>query len=74
MESSGYAGADHYDHERVVDDKNVITSPASAPVDFSAAIFRRIGLFPPAITDAWYGLYTTGERHYYDTLVGAESA
>jgi len=43
-------------------------------VDFSAAIFRRIGLFPPAITDAWYGLYTTGERRYYDALVGAEPA
>jgi transcriptional regulator GlxA family with amidase domain len=74
LEPSGYAGADHYVDERVVEDGDVITAPASAPVDFSAAIFRRIGLFPPAITDAWYGLYTTGERHYYDTLVGAESA
>jgi len=74
LEPSGYAGADHYVDERVVEDSDVITAPASAPVDFSAAIFRRIGLFPPAITDAWYGLYTTGERHYYDTLVGAESA
>ena len=74
LESSGYAGAEHYVHERVVDDQNVITAPASAPVDFSAAIFRRIGLFPPAITDAWYGLYTTGERRYYDALVGAEPA
>jgi putative intracellular protease/amidase len=68
------AGADHYVEERAVDDGGVITAPAIAPVDFSAAIFRRIGLFPPAITDAWHGLYTTGERHYYDTLVGAESA
>jgi hypothetical protein len=22
------------------------------------------------VIDAWYGLYTTGERHYYDSLVG----
>ena len=71
---SGYAGADHYIEERVVTDGDVITAPASAPVDFSAAIYRRIGLFPPAITDAWYGLYTTGERRYYDALVGAEPA
>jgi putative intracellular protease/amidase len=71
---SGYAGAAHYLDERVVEDSDVITAPASAPVDFSAAVFRRIGLFPPAIIDAWYGLYTTGERRYYDALVGAEPA
>jgi putative intracellular protease/amidase len=71
---TGYAGAERYLEERVVDDGKLITSPATAPVDFSAAIFRRLRVFPPAITDAWYGLYTTGERHYFDTLVGAESA
>jgi putative intracellular protease/amidase len=71
---SGYAGAAHYVDERVVEDDGVITAPATAPVDFSAAIFRRLELFPPAVTDAWYGLYTTGERRYYDALVGAEPA
>ncbi len=74
LTASGYAGADHYLDERAVDDDGLITAPAYAPIDFSAAIFRRLDLFPPAITDAWYGLYTTGERHYFDTLVGAESA
>jgi putative intracellular protease/amidase len=68
---SGYAGAGLYREERVVEDRGLITSPATAPVDFSAAIFRRLELFPPAVTDAWYGLYTTGERRYYDALVGA---
>jgi putative intracellular protease/amidase len=67
---SGYAGAEHYLEERVVEDRGLITAPATAPVDFSAAIFRRLELFPPAVTDAWYGLYTTGERRYYDALVG----
>src|SRR3712207_7736196 len=57
-----YAGADHYRDERVVDDGGVITAPATAPVDFSAAIFRRLGLFPPEIVDAWYGLYTTDRK------------
>lgn len=71
---SGYAGAAHYVDERVVDDEGLITAPATAPVDFSAAVFRRLELFPSAVTDAWYGLYTTGERRYYDALVGAESA
>jgi len=68
---SGYAGAEHYLEERVVEDRGLITAPATAPVDFSAAIFRRLELFPPAVTDAWYGLYTTGERRYYDALVGS---
>lgn len=71
---SGYAGADHYVDERVVDDGGLITAPATAPVDFSAAVFRRLELFPPSITDAWYGLYTTGERRYFDALVGGETA
>jgi putative intracellular protease/amidase len=71
---SGYAGADGYRDKRVVEDGGLITAPASAPVDFSAAIFRRLELFPPTIIDAWYGLYTTGERRYFDALVGAEDA
>jgi transcriptional regulator GlxA family with amidase domain len=74
LTSSGYAGGDHYRDERVVDDGGVITAPATSPVDFSAAIFRRLELFPPEIVDAWFGLYTTGERRYFDALVGAESA
>ncbi|HEY5845768.1 MAG TPA: DJ-1/PfpI family protein [Microlunatus sp.] len=74
LAASGYAGTDHYLDERVVDDDGLITAPAYAPVDFSAAVFRRLDLFPSEITDAWYGLYTTGERRYFDTLAGAESA
>jgi putative intracellular protease/amidase len=74
LATSGYAGADHYRDERVVDDGGLITAPATAPVEFSAAVFRRLELFPPKIIDAWYGLYSTGERRYYDALVGAESA
>jgi transcriptional regulator GlxA family with amidase domain len=71
---SGYAGADRYLDERVVEDGDVITAPATAPVDFGAAVFRRLELFPPATIDAWYGLYTTGERRYFDALVGQSTA
>jgi putative intracellular protease/amidase len=68
---SGYAGAERYVDEPVVDDDGLITAPATAPVDFSAAVFRRLELFPTPVIDAWYGLYRTGERQYYDALVGA---
>ena len=71
---SGYAGADRYLDERVVEDGDVITAPATAPVDFGAAVFRRLELFPPATIDAWYGLCTTGERRYFDALVGQSTA
>lgn len=69
---SGYAGAQRYLDARVVEDNGVITSPGTMPLDFAAAIFRRIQLFPPAIIDAWYGLYSTGERRYFDQLTAAQ--
>ena len=68
LAGTGYAGAAHYREERAVDDQGVITAGATAPVDFAAAVFRRLELFPPAVVDAWYGLYTTGERKYFDRL------
>lgn len=71
---SGYTGGERYAEERVVDDGGLITAPATAPVDFAAAVFRRLELFPAAVTDAWYGLYTTGEKRYYDALVGGAAA
>ena len=52
----------------------MITAPATKPVDFAAAVFRRLEVFPPAVVDAWYGLYTTGERRYFDALAGAGAA
>lgn len=72
--SSGYAGGDRYRDEAVVEDRDVITAPAVRPVDFAAAIFRRLQVFPPAVIDAWYGLYTTGERRFFDQLAGAGAA
>jgi putative intracellular protease/amidase len=68
LAGSGYAGAALYREERAVDDRGLITAGATAPVDFAAAVFRRLELFPPAVVDAWYGLYTTGERKYFDLL------
>jgi putative intracellular protease/amidase len=68
LAGSGYAGAALYREERAVDDRGLITAGATAPVDFAAAVFRRLELFPPAVVEAWYGLYTTGERKYFDLL------
>lgn len=66
-----YSGADHYVAEKVAVDGRLITAPATAPIDFAKAVFETLQVFPPPIIDAWYGLYTTGERRYYDQLIGA---
>jgi putative intracellular protease/amidase len=65
-----YHGAEHYREAKVVADDTVITAPATAPIDFARAIFERLEAFAAPVIDAWYGLYTTGERRYFDTLVG----
>ncbi|MGA9870593.1 MAG: DJ-1/PfpI family protein, partial [Rhodococcus sp. (in: high G+C Gram-positive bacteria)] len=67
-----YAGAEHYSDERVVVDGTVVTAPGTAPLEFAKALFELLELFPQPVIDAWYGLYKTGERKYYDQLVGAE--
>ena len=65
-----YHGAARYREAKVVAEDTVITAPATAPIDFARAIFERLEAFPPEILDAWYGLYTTGERRFFDALVG----
>lgn len=67
----GYTGAELYQEARTVSDSGLITAPATAPVDFAKAIFEALDVFPQPVIDAWYGLYTTGERRFYDALVGA---
>lgn len=70
LESSGYAAGALYQDERTVDHDGLITAGACFPVDFAAAAFRRLELFPEPVIEAWYGLYTTGEQQYFDELVG----
>ncbi|GAA0221325.1 DJ-1/PfpI family protein [Cryptosporangium japonicum] len=66
-----YGGAHLYRDAKVVTDRHLITAPATAPIDFARALFEDLELFPAAVVEAWYGLYTTGERRYFDQLVGA---
>ncbi|GAA3549565.1 type 1 glutamine amidotransferase family protein [Microlunatus spumicola] len=71
---TGYAGADRYRDAPVVEDRDLITAGATKPVDFAAAVFRRLDVFPPAVVDAWHGLYTTGKRRYFDDLMATGAA
>jgi len=66
-----YTGTDRYRDERTVADGTLITAPGTAPLEFAKAVFEALELFPQSIVDAWYGLYTTGEKRYYEQLAGA---
>ena len=68
---SGYKGASLYQEEAVVDDGNVITASSMAALEFARAIFQRLDLYPPAVLDAWYGLFSTRRPEYFHALVAA---
>ncbi|MBY4037311.1 DJ-1/PfpI family protein [Rhodococcus fascians] len=70
-QAAEYRGAEHYREEKAVSDGTVITAGATAPIEFAKLVFERLDVFPQPIIDAWYGLYTTGERRFYDQLTGA---
>ena len=74
LEATGYHGQSLYEEAPAVTDDNIITAPGTAPVDFAQHIFRRLDLYPPPVLDAWYGLFKTGHREYFDALIRAVSA
>ncbi|ORI25346.1 DJ-1/PfpI family protein [Rhodococcus sp. 1168] len=64
-----YTGSEHYRDLRVVSDHSLVTAPGTAALQFTKAMFELLELFPEPIIEAWYGLYSTGERKFYDQLV-----
>lgn len=70
-QAAEYRGSEHYRAEKAVSDGTVITAGATAPIEFAKLVFERLDVFPQRVVDAWYGLYTTGERKYYEQLAGA---
>ncbi len=70
-QATEYRGAEHYRDEKAVTDGTVITAGGVHPLEFAKLVFERLNVFPQPVVDAWYGLYTTGERKYYDQLAGA---
>ncbi|WP_186627477.1 DJ-1/PfpI family protein [Rhodococcus sp. BP22] len=64
-----YTGGEHYRDARVVSDHSLVTAPGTAALQFTKAMFELLELFPEPIIEAWYGLYSTGERKFYDQLV-----
>lgn len=69
--ATGYAGLNNYRKQAAVTDRGLITSPAMAPLEFAHAIFAELGIYEPAVLEAWYKLYKTGDEKYFKSLMGS---
>lgn len=68
---TGYAGAHLYDVAPAVTDGDLITASGIAPVDFAYQIFRQLEAYSPAVLEAWYRLFKTGQPEHFASLVQA---
>jgi putative intracellular protease/amidase len=69
LEATHYRGAHLYEDSLAVTDGDLITASGLAPLEFAQHIFRRLGLYRPAVLDAWYSLFKTGDLKYYNSLL-----
>ena len=58
-----------YEDAPAVTDGDLITASGLAPLEFAQHIFRRLALYRPAVLDAWYSLFKTGDVRYYYSLL-----
>ncbi|MEP6634824.1 MAG: DJ-1/PfpI family protein, partial [Luteimonas sp.] len=72
--ATGYAGLKNYRKQAAVTDRGLITSPAMAPLEFAREIFAELGIYEPAVLEAWYKLYKTGDAKYFQALTQAGGA
>ncbi len=69
----GYTGASLFSGERAVRADGVITAGAASALEFAREIFVELDLYEPAVLEAWYGLYRTGDPAWFGRLVAAVS-
>src|SRR5262245_31909486 len=71
LAATSYRGTGLYEDAPAVTDGELITASGTAPLDFAPHIFRRLGLYTPAVLEAWYGLFKTGRPEYFAALMQA---
>jgi putative intracellular protease/amidase len=69
----GYAGAEHYRQERAVRANGLITAGADSAVEFAREILAELDVYEPAVLEAWYGLFSTGDPQWFGKLMAAVS-
>jgi len=71
LAASGYKGANHYVTEPVVEDRGVITAPATASLEFAKHLLEKLRVYPRPALEAWYALFRTGKSEHYFAFVEA---
>ena len=71
LQSSGYAGAEHYRDERAVVDGDLITAGPQSPVQFARATLGRLGLAPESTLDAYEGVFYRADPKAFPVLMQA---
>lgn len=69
----GYTGASLFGPQRAVRADGLITAGAASALEFAREIFVELDLYEPAVLEAWYGLYRTGDPAWFGKLVAAVS-
>lgn len=71
LAATGYSGGALYEDAPAVTDDLLITASGMAPLEFARAIFERLAVYPPAVLDAWYNLFSTRDPQYFAALMAA---
>ena len=74
LAATQYRGESFYEEAPAVTDGDLITAAGIASIDFACHIFRRLDLYSPAVLEAWYALYKTGNPEYFYALMEAAAA
>ncbi|MFI9813621.1 type 1 glutamine amidotransferase family protein [Saccharothrix variisporea] len=69
----GYRGADHYRQERAVRSNGLITAGADSALEFAREILAELDVYEPAVLEAWYGLFSSGDPQWFGKLMAAVS-
>ncbi|MBB5957778.1 putative intracellular protease/amidase [Saccharothrix tamanrassetensis] len=69
----GYRGSAHFSGERAVRAGGLITAGAAGALEFAREIFAELDLYEPAVLEAWYGLFRTGDPAWFGKLEAALS-
>jgi putative intracellular protease/amidase len=71
LAATGYAGGARYRDADAVTDRDLITAGPTEPVPFAREVFARLGVYTPAMLDAWFRLYAHGDVSAYAELMAA---
>jgi putative intracellular protease/amidase len=66
-----YRGAARYVDTDAINDGGLITAGTTQPIAFAREILAELGVYSPAVLEAWFGLYSTHDPRWFHALVAA---